>query len=57
MEKKAREKRSSRAQGASPTAEELREIEAKKKLARPPKDKTEVTIGPTDRSGPDVMIG
>ena len=56
MEKKSREERASRAPGASPTAEELREIEAKKKLARPRKDKTEVTIGPTDRSGPDVVI-
>lgn len=39
-----------------PTAEQLREQEAKKKLARPPEDKSEVTIGPTDRTGPDVVI-
>jgi hypothetical protein len=37
--------------------ERQRELEAKKKLAKPPKDKTEVTIGPTDRSGPDVVLG
>jgi hypothetical protein len=31
------------------------ELEAeKRKLARPPKDKREVTIGPTTSSGPDV---
>lgn len=34
-----------------------REAEARKKLSRPSKDKTEVTIGPTDRSGPDVVVG
>jgi hypothetical protein len=38
------------------TAAEEREMEARRKLARPPKDKTEVTIGPTDRSGPDVVL-
>ena len=36
---------------------EKQEAEARKKLSRPPKDKTEVTIGPTDRTGPDVVIG
>jgi hypothetical protein len=42
----------------NPAADEKkREAEARKKLARPPKDKTEVIIGPTDRSGPDVVIG
>ena len=41
----------------SPEEEKKREEEAKKKLAKPPKDKTEVTIGPTDRTGPDVVIG
>jgi hypothetical protein len=55
MEKKPREKESTNA--PAPTPEELRELAAKKKLARPPKDKTEVTIGPTDRSGPDVVLG
>lgn len=33
-----------------------REAKARQKLARPPKNKTEVTIGPTDRSGPDVLF-
>jgi len=37
--------------------EETREAKAKKKLATPHKDKTEVIIGPTDRSGPDVNLG
>jgi hypothetical protein len=32
------------------------EAEAKKKLSRPPKDKREVTIGPTGGKGPDVTI-
>jgi hypothetical protein len=44
---------------ATETAEKLdsaREAKARQKLARPPKDKTEVTIGPTERSGPDVVI-
>ena len=35
----------------------VREAKARQKLARPPKDKTEVTIGPTERSGPDIVIG
>jgi hypothetical protein len=56
MENQPRDKKRSKAPNA-PTPEQLRELEAKKKLARPPKDKTEVTIGPTDRSGPDVVIG
>ena len=34
-----------------------REAKARQKLARPSKDKTEVTIGPTERSGPDIVIG
>ena len=38
------------------TPEQQRELEAKKKLSRPPKERTEVTIGPTDRSGPDVVL-
>lgn len=38
------------------TPEQLKELEAKKKLARPPKDKSEITIGPTDGTGPDVSI-
>ena len=33
-----------------------REIKARQKLARPPKDKIEVTIGPTDKSGPDIVL-
>jgi hypothetical protein len=41
---------------ASLTPEQRRELEAKKKLARPPKDKTEVTIGPSDKQGPDVLL-
>lgn len=40
-----------------PVSDKKRELEARKKLSRPPKDKTEVTIGPTDRSGPDIVIG
>ena len=55
MEKKPRKNQTAPTPALSP--EQLREVEAKKKLARPPKDKTEVTIGPTDRSGPDVIIG
>ena len=40
-----------------PEAEDrAREIKARQKLARPPKDKTEVTIGPTDKSGPDIVL-
>lgn len=39
-----------------PTAEEQRELEAKRNLSNPPKERTEVTIGPTDRSGPDVVL-
>jgi hypothetical protein len=55
MENQPRDKKSSDA--STPLSpEELRELEAKKKLALPPKDKTEVIIGPTDRSGPDVVI-
>jgi len=52
MEKKPKQS----AKTPPPSPEEVRELEAKKKLARPMKDKTEVTIGPTDRSGPDVII-
>lgn len=52
MEKNPRDERSKE----NLTPEQLREQEAKKKLARPPKDKTEITIGPTDRTGPDVSI-
>jgi len=54
MEKKPREKQP--AKPPAPSPEQLRELEAKKKLAQPAKDKKEVTIGPTDRSGPDVVI-
>ena len=56
MENQPRDKMPARAT-APMTPEELRELEAKKKLARPIKDKTEVIIGPTDRSGPDVVVG
>jgi hypothetical protein len=38
------------------TRDPKRDLEAKKKLSRPPKDKTEVVIGPTDRTGPDVVL-
>jgi len=31
--------------------------EDKEKLARPPKDKREVTIGPTTETGPDITLG
>ena len=31
--------------------------EAARKLARPPKDKREVTIGPTTSTGPDITVG
>ena len=51
MEKKSRDKRES----TSP-AEKQRELEAKKNLSRPPRDKTEVVIGPTDKAGPDVAL-
>jgi hypothetical protein len=30
--------------------------ETAKKLARPPKDKREVTIGPTTSTGPDITV-
>jgi hypothetical protein len=39
-----------------PPTDQERESEAKRKLSRPPKDKTEIVIGPTDRSGPDVVL-
>lgn len=55
MEKNLRPKPSKTA-AVRPTAEQLREAEARKKLARPPKDKTEITIGPTVRTGPDVVL-
>jgi hypothetical protein len=54
MEKKPRDR--NRNARAPLTPEEQRELEAKKKLARPPKDKTEVTIGPSDKIGPDVTF-
>ncbi|HEX7861799.1 MAG TPA: hypothetical protein VF773_15800 [Verrucomicrobiae bacterium] len=50
MEKKPRD------QQTSSTRETKREMEAKRRLARPPKDKSEVTIAPSVR-GPDVSIG
>lgn len=31
--------------------------EAVRKLARPPKDSREVTIGPTTSTGPDITVG
>jgi hypothetical protein len=31
--------------------------EAEQKLASPPKDKREVTIGPTTSTGPDITVG
>jgi hypothetical protein len=37
--------------------EKRREAEARKRLAKPPKDKKEITIGPTDPTGPDVDLG
>jgi hypothetical protein len=40
----------------SETKERDRDVQARQKLARPPKEKTKVTIGPTDRSGPDVVF-
>ena len=33
-----------------------RDVKARQKLARPPKEKTKVTIGPTDRSGLDIVL-
>ena len=39
-----------------PVEDTTRDENAKRKLARPTRDKTEVTIGPTDRTGPDVLI-
>jgi len=37
---------------------EKRELEdARRKLSRPPKDKREVTIGPTTSTGPDITVG
>ena len=50
------EKKSRNVEGGLPRRAEERELEAKKKLARPPKDKREVIIGPTDRTGPDVVV-
>ena len=37
--------------------EKKREAEARKRLAKPPSDKTEVIIGPTNPTGPDVDLG
>ena len=54
MEKKPRDPNKNA--NAPLTPEQQRELEAKQKLARPPKDKTEVTIGPSDRVGPDVTL-
>lgn len=52
MHKKSRKKVSEQP-AAAPDPQ--REREAAKKLSRPPKDKTEVTIGPGP-AGPDVLI-
>ena len=56
MEKKPRDPNENANANAPLTPEQQRELEAKQKLARPPKDKTEVTIGPSDRMGPDVTL-
>lgn len=53
------EKRPRKDRPATPpilTPEEQRELEARRNLSNPPKERTEVTIGPTDRSGPDVVL-
>ncbi|HTG45358.1 MAG TPA: hypothetical protein VK633_12580 [Verrucomicrobiae bacterium] len=39
-----------------PSAPKEQQHDATKKLARPPKDKREVTIGPTTSTGPDITI-
>jgi len=35
-----------------PTEQQAREV-----LAKPPRDRREVTIGPTDKTGPDITLG
>jgi hypothetical protein len=40
-----------------PRKEKLEPEDAKQKLARAPKDKREVTIGPTTSTGPDITVG
>lgn len=34
-----------------------KERKARERLARPAKDRREVTIGPTNKTGPDVTLG
>jgi hypothetical protein len=34
-----------------------KERKARERLARPPKDRREVTIGPTHKAGPDITVG
>jgi hypothetical protein len=34
-----------------------KERKARERLARPPKDRREVTIGPTNKAGPDITLG
>jgi hypothetical protein len=52
MEKKANERKPAPKAKAGETEKEAREI-----LSKPPRDKREVTIGPTDKTGPDITLG
>lgn len=52
MEKKANERKTAPRAKAGETEKKAREI-----LSKPPRDKREVTIGPTDKTGPDITLG
>ena len=41
---------------AKPGVKTISEQKAKEILANPPKDRREVTIGPTSKTGPDVIV-
>jgi hypothetical protein len=39
-----------------PDVKTISEKKAREILSRPPKDRREVTIGPTSKTGPDVVV-
>lgn len=42
----------------TPQSDQARkERKARERLAKPPKDRREVTIGPTNKAGPDITLG
>lgn len=43
--------------GSRGKADQAAEREAREALKNPPKDKREVTIGPTTGAGPDITVG